>query len=245
MTGPIRVLLVDDQSLVRSGFRMILGTRRDIAVVGEVEDGDRVLAAVRACAPDVVLMDVRMSRTDGIAATRELALRHPRVKVLILTTFDLDEYVVEALRSGASGFLLKDSTAPELIAGVKAVARGDSVVAPSATRRLLGHWISGLDDGAGVIGPAYGRGEAPAADSGAGGGADDERLAPLSAREKEILALVGRALSNREIAETLVLAESTVKTHINRLLRKLSRRDRAGLIVLAYETGLVRPGQDE
>ena len=245
MTGPIRVLLVDDQSLVRSGFRMILGTRRDIAVVGEVEDGDRVLAAVRACAPDVVLMDVRMSRTDGIAATRELALRHPRVKVLILTTFDLDEYVVEALRSGASGFLLKDSTAPELIAGVKAVARGDSVVAPSATRRLLGHWISGLDDGAGVIGPAYGREEAPAADSGAGGGADDERLAPLSAREKEILALVGRALSNREIAETLVLAESTVKTHINRLLRKLSMRDRAGLIVLAYETGLVRPGQDE
>ena len=245
MTGPIRVLLVDDQSLVRSGFRMILGTRRDIAVVGEVEDGDRVLAAVRACAPDVVLMDVRMSRTDGIAATRELALRHPRVKVLILTTFDLDEYVVEALRSGASGFLLKDSTAPELIAGVKAVARGDSVVAPSATRRLLGHWISGLDDGAGVIGPAYGRGEAPAADSGAGGGADDERLAPLSAREKEILALVGRALSNREIAETLVLAESTVKTHINRLLRKLSMRDRAGLIVLAHETGLIRPGQDE
>lgn len=128
---------------------------------------------------------------------------------------------------------------------MKAVARGDSVVAPSATRRLLGHWISGLDDGAGVIGPAYGRGEAPAADSGAGGGADDERLAPLSAREKEILALVGRALSNREIAETLVLAESTVKTHINRLLRKLSMRDRAGLIVLAYETGLVRPGQDE
>lgn len=245
MTDPIRVLLVDDQSLVRSGFRMILGTRKDIVVVGEAKDGDQVLAAVDARVPDVVLMDVRMPRMDGIAATRELVRRHSRVRVLILTTFDLDEYVVEALRSGASGFLLKDSTAPELIAGVKAVARGDSVVAPSATRRLLGHWISGLDDGAGVIGPAYGRGEAPAADSGAGGGADDERLAPLSAREKEILALVGRALSNREIAETLVLAESTVKTHINRLLRKLSMRDRAGLIVLAYETGLVRPGQDE
>lgn len=245
MTDPIRVLLVDDQSLVRSGFRMILGTRKDIVVVGEAEDGDQVLAAVDARVPDVVLMDVRMPRMDGIAATRELIRRHSRVRVLILTTFDLDEYVVEALRSGASGFLLKDSTAPELIAGVKAVARGDSVVAPSATRRLLGHWISGLDDGAGVIGPAYGRGEAPAADSGAGGGADDERLAPLSAREKEILALVGRALSNREIAETLVLAESTVKTHINRLLRKLSMRDRAGLIVLAYETGLIRPGQDE
>lgn len=245
MTDPIRVLLVDDQSLVRSGFRMILGTRKDIVVVGEAEDGDQVLAAVGARVPDVVLMDVRMPRIDGIAATRELVRRYPQVRVLILTTFDLDEYVVEALRSGASGFLLKDSTAPELIAGVKAVARGDSVVAPSATRRLLGHWISGLDDGAGVIGPAYGRGEAPAADSGAGGGADDERLAPLSAREKEILALVGRALSNREIAETLVLAESTVKTHINRLLRKLSMRDRAGLIVLAYETGLIRPGQDE
>lgn len=245
MTDPIRVLLVDDQSLVRSGFRMILGTRKDIVVVGEAEDGDQVLAAVDARVPDVVLMDVRMPRMDGIAATRELIRRHSRVRVLILTTFDLDEYVVEALRSGASGFLLKDSTAPELIAGVKAVARGDSVVAPSATRRLLGHWISGLDDGAGVIGPAYGRGEAPAADSGAGGGADDERLAPLSAREKEILALVGRALSNREIAETLVLAESTVKTHINRLLRKLSMRDRAGLIVLAHETGLIRPGQDE
>lgn len=245
MTDPIRVLLVDDQSLVRSGFRMILGTRKDIVVVGEAEDGDQVLAAVDARVPDVVLMDVRMPRMDGIAATRELVRRHSRVRVLILTTFDLDEYVVEALRSGASGFLLKDSTAPELIAGVKAVARGDSVVAPSATRRLLGHWISGLDDGAGVVGPAYSREEAPAADSGAGGGADDERLAPLSAREKEILALVGRALSNREIAETLVLAESTVKTHINRLLRKLSMRDRAGLIVLAYETGLIRPGQDE
>lgn len=169
MTDPIRVLLVDDQSLVRSGFRMILGTRKDIVVVGEAEDGDQVLAAVDARVPDVVLMDVRMPRMDGIAATRELIRRHSRVRVLILTTFDLDEYVVEALRSGASGFLLKDSTAPELIAGVKAVARGDSVVAPSATRRLLGHWISGLDDGAGVIGPAYGRGEAPAADSGAGG----------------------------------------------------------------------------
>ena len=242
MTDPIRVLLVDDQSLVRSGFRMILGTRKDIVVVGEAEDGDQVLAAVDARVPDVVLMDVRMPRMDGIAATRELIRRHSRVRVLILTPFDLDEYVVEALRSGASGFLLKDSTAPELIAGVKAVARGDSVVAPSATRRLLRHWISQEDRAAGAV---SGRREALAAGSGAGRGADAERLALLTTREKEILTLVGRALSNREIAETVVLAESTVKTYINRLLRKLSMRDRAGLIVLAYETGLIRPGQDE
>lgn len=242
MTDPIRVLLVDDQSLVRSGFRMILGTRKDIVVVGETKDGDQVLAAVDARVPDVVLMDVRMPRMDGIAATRELVRRHSRVRVLILTTFDLDEYVVEALRSGASGFLLKDSTAPELIAGVKAVARGDSVVAPSATRRLLRHWISQEDRAAGAV---SGRREALAAGSGAGRGADAERLALLTTREKEILTLVGRALSNREIAETVVLAESTVKTYINRLLRKLSMRDRAGLIVLAYETGLIRPGQDE
>ena len=242
MTDPIRVLLVDDQSLVRSGFRMILGTRKDIVVVGEAKDGDQVLAAVDARVPDVVLMDVRMPRMDGIAATRELVRRHSRVRVLILTTFHLDEYVVEALRSGASGFLLKDSTAPELIAGVKAVARGDSVVAPSATRRLLRHWISQEDRAAGAV---SGRREALAAGSGAGRGADAERLALLTTREKEILTLVGRALSNREIAETVVLAESTVKTYINRLLRKLSMRDRAGLIVLAYETGLIRPGQDE
>ena len=242
MTDPIRVLLVDDQSLVRSGFRMILGTRKDIVVVGEAEDGDQVLAAVDARVPDVVLMDVRMPRMDGIAATRELIRRHSRVRVLILTAFDLDEYVVEALRSGASGFLLKDSTAPELIAGVKAVARGDSVVAPSAPRRLLRHWISQEDRAAGAV---SGRREALAAGSGAGRGADAERLALLTTREKEILTLVGRALSNREIAETVVLAESTVKTYINRLLRKLSMRDRAGLIVLAYETGLIRPGQDE
>ena len=242
MTDPIRVLLVDDQSLVRSGFRMILGTRKDIVVVGEAKDGDQVLAAVDARVPDVVLMDVRMPRMDGIAATRELVRRHSRVRVLILTPFALDEYVVEALRSGASGFLLKDSTAPELIAGVKAVARGDSVVAPSATRRLLRHWISQEDRAAGAV---SGRREALAAGSGAGRGADAERLALLTTREKEILTLVGRALSNREIAETVVLAESTVKTYINRLLRKLSMRDRAGLIVLAYETGLIRPGQDE
>ena len=238
MTDPIRVLLVDDQTLVRAGFRMILDARRDITVVGEADDGDQVLAAVRARRPDVVLMDVRMSRMDGIAATRELARSHPHVRVLILTTFDLDEYDVEALRCGASGFLLKDSTAPELIAGVKAVARGDSVVAPSATRRLLSHWISRAApeapelDGARSTAGGRGPGRSPG---------DDGRLAPLSAREKEILALVGRALSNREIAEKLVLAESTVKTHINRLLHKLSLRDRAGLIVLAYETGLVRP----
>ena len=227
MTDPIRVLLVDDQSLVRSGFRMILGTRKDIVVVGEAEDGDQVLAAVGARVPDVVLMDVRMPRIDGIAATRELVRRYPQVRVLILTT---------------SGFLLKDSTAPELIAGVKAVARGDSVVAPSATRRLLRHWISQDDRAAGA---ASSRGEALAVGSSSGRGADAKRLAVLTAREKEILTLVGRALSNREIAETVALAESTVKTYINRLLRKLSMRDRAGLIVLAYETGLIQPGQDE
>ena len=238
----IRVLLADDQSLVRSGFRMLIDSADDMETVGEVSNGADAVMVVKSQPVDVVLMDIRMPIMDGTEATRQITELGGETKVLVLTTFDLDEYVVEALRSGASGFLLKDSTAPELIAGVKAVARGDSVVAPSATRRLLRHWISQEDRAAGAV---SGRREALAAGSGAGRGADAERLALLTTREKEILTLVGRALSNREIAETVVLAESTVKTYINRLLRKLSMRDRAGLIVLAYETGLIRPGQDE
>ena len=244
---PTSVMIVDDQRYARLGLALMIRKAPDLRVVAEAGDGQEALEVLERLnrstgLPDVVLMDVRMPGMDGISATRAMARRFPTVKVLVLTTYDEDDYAFGALEVGASGFLLKDSTAPELIAGVKAVARGDSVVAPSATRRLLRHWISQEDRAAGAV---SGRREALAAGSGAGRGADAERLALLTTREKEILTLVGRALSNREIAETVVLAESTVKTYINRLLRKLSMRDRAGLIVLAYETGLVRPGQDE
>nr|WP_243118219.1 response regulator transcription factor [Actinomyces wuliandei] len=245
----MRVLLADDQDLVRAGFRMILDAQKDMVVVGEAADGEQALAAAQALHPDVILMDVRMPLMDGIEATRVLARRGAQVRVLVLTTFDLDDYVVEALRHGASGFLLKDVSAPELVAGVRAVARGDSVVAPSTTRRLLSRWVAGqaacgtaVSAGRqGLPGPSAGAEALPAGTP----TRQDGRLAPLSAREREILALVGRALSNQEIAERLVVAESTVKTHINRILRKLAVRDRVGLVVLAYETGLVRPGDED
>ncbi|RJF40247.1 DNA-binding response regulator [Actinomyces sp. 2119] len=228
---------------------MILDAQKDMVVVGEAADGQQALVAAQALHPDVILMDVRMPLMDGIEATRVLARRDAQVRVLVLTTFDLDDYVVEALCHGASGFLLKDVSAPELIAGVRAVARGDSVVAPSATRRLLSRWVAGqAASGAsvcarprGLPGPSAGA-QAPPTGTPT---RQDGRLAALSAREREVLALVGRALSNREIAERLVVAESTVKTHINRILRKLAVRDRVGLVVLAYETGLVRPGDED
>ena len=239
MSRPLRIALVDDQDLVRTGFRMILDAQRDMCVVGQASDGVGALSMVRTTRPDVVLMDIRMPALDGIAATRAVLEADPGIKVIVLTTFDLDDYLVAAMRAGASGFLLKDTTAPELIAGIRAVARGDSVVAPSATRRLLERWFASSTP---VDFPGLG---ARAADS-PGSGARAGRAASLevlSDREKEILALVGRAMNNGEIARDLFLAESTIKSHINRMLRKLGLRDRAQLIVLAYESGLVRAGE--
>ena len=228
MTRTLRIALVDDQDLVRSGFRMILDAQKDMCVVGQASDGVGVLPMVKATQPDIVLMDIRMPTLDGISATHAVLGSHPDLKVLILTTFDLDDYLVAAMRAGASGFLLKDSTAPELLAGIRAVARGDSVVAPSATRRLLKRWFAPT----GSAGPSE-----PGA-----GTVHTESIDALSDREKEIVTLVGRAMSNAEIAQHLVLAESTIKSHLNRILHKLKLRDRAQLIVLAYESGLVRVG---
>ena len=239
MSRPLRIALVDDQELVRTGFRMILDAQRDMCVVGQASDGAGALPMVRTTRPDVVLMDIRMPALDGIAATRAVLEADPGIKVIVLTTFDLDDYLVAAMRAGASGFLLKDTTAPELIAGIRAVARGDSVVAPSATRRLLERWFASSTP---VDFPGLGARAADSPGSGARAGRASP-LAVLSDREKEILTLVGRAMNNREIAGDLFLAESTIKSHINRMLRKLNLRDRAQLIVLAYESGLVRAGE--
>ena len=260
MSRPLRIALVDDQDLVRTGFRMILDAQRDMCVVGQASDGVGALSMVRTTRPDVVLMDIRMPALDGIAATRAVLEADPGIKVIVLTTFDLDDYLVAAMRAGASGFLLKDTTAPELIAGIRAVARGDSVVAPSATRRLLERWFASStpvdSPGAGAAHPvdSPGLGTRPADPPEHSARAADSPehsaragraglLAVLSDREKEILTLVGRAMNNREIAGDLFLAESTIKSHINRMLRKLNLRDRAQLIVLAYESGLVRAGE--
>jgi DNA-binding NarL/FixJ family response regulator len=218
----IRVLLVDDQQLVRTGFRMILADEEGIEVVGEATDGAAALAAVRQLRPDVVVMDIRMPVMDGVDATRQL-VADPAVqaRVLVLTTFDADEYVVEALRAGASGFLLKDVAPHDFATAIRTIARGDALLAPSVTRRLLDRFRDRLP------------------------GRPDERhgrLAELTARETEILTLIARGLSNREIAEHLVLAEPTVKTHVSHVLLKLDLRDRAQAVVLAFDTGLVKPG---
>jgi DNA-binding NarL/FixJ family response regulator len=217
----LRVLLCDDAPLVRMGFRYLLEGEPDIDVVGEAADGRQAVEGARRLAPDVVLMDIRMPVLDGIAATRELAgpdAASP-VKVLILTTYDLDEYVVEALRAGASGFLLKDSPPDKLLEAVRVVAAGDALLAPRVTRRLLETTLRKAP-----------RPAAPAA------------LPPLTERERSLLTLVGRGQSNAEIAAELFLSEATVKTYVSRLLAKLGCRDRVQAVVLAYEAGLVRAG---
>jgi DNA-binding NarL/FixJ family response regulator len=220
----IRVLIVDDQPLLRAGFRMILESEPDLEVVGEAADGEEAVATARRLRPDVVLMDIRMPRLDGVEATRRLA--GPRaddpIKVLMLTTFDLDEYVVEAIRAGASGFLLKDVPPEDLIEAIRVIADGKALLAPSVTRRLLDKFAQRL--------PATGDQPKP------------EAVSSLTERESEILALVARGLSNAEIAETLVIGETTVKTHVSRLLMKLGLRDRVQAVVFAYEHGLVLPG---
>ena len=221
----VRVLLVDDQALLRSGFRMVLEEQDDIEVVGEAADGDEAVARAAELSPDVVLMDVRMPGSDGIDATRRIVDQLPEVRVLILTTFDLDEYAFTALRFGASGFLLKDVRPAELAGAIRCVAEGDAVVAPSVTRRLLNTYAHRLPD------------LRPGRDPGR-----DQGLALLTEREVGILTEVPAGLSNQEIAAKLCLAEATVKTHLGRILAKLALRDRVQAVVYAYQTGLVRPG---
>jgi DNA-binding NarL/FixJ family response regulator len=216
----IRVLICDDQALVRAGFRAILEAQSDIEVVGEAENGAEAVALAERRRPDVILMDIRMPVLDGVEATRRLAAAGAAARILVLTTFDLDEYVHAAIRAGASGFLLKDVTPAKLLEAIRIVAAGDALLAPSVTRRLLERFASTL----------------PQRD------VSSEALAGLTARESEVLRLLAGGLSNAEIAAELVVSEATVKTHISSVLRKLGLRDRVQAVILAYETGLVRLG---
>jgi DNA-binding NarL/FixJ family response regulator len=216
----IRVLLVDDQALIRAGFRMILDAEDDIEVVGECADGTQAVDSVRRLKPDVVLMDIRMPEMDGIEATRLVAYGDGAPKVLMLTTFDLDEYVYDALRAGASGFLLKDVPAEQLVDGIRVVAEGDALLAPSVTKRLIHEFSRG----------AVAQQNAP------------PELDELTPRELEVFKLIARGMSNAEIAAELIVSETTVKTHVARVLMKLGVRDRVQAVVLAYESGVVAPG---
>jgi DNA-binding NarL/FixJ family response regulator len=220
----ISVLLADDQPLLRRGFRMILEAEGDLTVVGEAGHGDEAVDLTRRHAPDVVLMDIRMPGTDGIEATRRIAAANPAVRVLALTTFDLDEYAFGALRAGASGFLLKDVRPAELVAAIRTVAAGDAVVSPRVTRRLLEEYAQVLPLSSAQQAQRY------------------PQLSALTEREHEVLVAVARGLSNTEIAAALFVSETTVKSHVGRILSKLGLRDRVQVVVLAYETGLVQPG---
>ena len=217
----IRVLLADDQALVRAGFSALLDAQDDIEVVGEASDGDEAVALARRERPDVVLMDIRMPGSDGLSATRAIVgdERLSDVRIVILTTFELDEYVFDAIRSGASGFLVKDTEPVELLRAVRAVAAGDALLSPGVTRRLIGAFATGSRE--------------PRA---------DPALDVLTEREREVMVLVAEGLSNDEIAERLYVSPMTAKTHVSRAMTKLAARDRAQLVVFAYESGLVRPG---
>ena len=216
----IRVFLVDDQQMVRGGFRMLVDSQPDMEVVGEAGDGVEAVQRLAVTRADVVLMDVRMPRLDGVEATRRIAGRGEVPRVVVLTTFDLDEYAFAAIKAGAAAFLLKDAAPEDLLTAIRTVHAGDSVVAPSTTRRLLARFAAVLPDHRSATAP-------------------DARLAGLTDREREVLTHIGRGRSNTEIAEDLVVAEATVKTHVGRLLAKTGSRDRVQLVVLAYETGLV------
>ncbi|MFE5947678.1 response regulator [Streptomyces sp. NPDC056480] len=220
------VLIADDQPMQRFGFRMLLESQDDMTVVGEASNGTEAIRLVDRHHPDVVLMDIRMPGLDGIEATRRIVATGDRTRILIVTTFDLDEYAYDGLRAGASGFLVKDAQPEELLAGIRAVASGDAVVAPSLTRRLLDAYIHHL--------PAA---SSPTADP----RPQDPRLAALTDREREILTVIGQGWTNTEIAERLHLAESTVKTHVGRILAKTGARDRVQAVILAYDTQLVAP----
>jgi len=214
----IRVLVADDQALVRGGFRMILDERDDLELVGEAADGEQAVALAQELDPDVILMDVRMPKLDGVAATRRLVDAGTRAHILVLTTFDLDEYVYAAVRAGASGFLLKDVEPTELVDAIRVVAAGNSLFGPEATQRLVERFAGG-----------------PAS-------VDDSILDRLTEREREILRLLASGMSNAEVAEKLFLSETTVKTHVSAVLRKLGVRDRVQAVIAAYDAGLVRPG---
>ena len=224
--SPIKVFVVDDQELVRAGFAMVIGSQPDMDVVGEAGNGGEALERIAVTACDVVIMDVRMPRMDGVEATRRLTDRaraagSDQPKVIVLTTFDLDEYAFSALRAGAAGFLLKDTPPADLLAAIRTVHSGDAVVAASTTRRLIEQFVAAVPES-----------QAPM----------PERLDVLTEREREVLLEIARGLSNSEIAAKFVLAEATVKTHVGRLLAKTGLRDRVALVVLAYETQLIRPG---
>ncbi|MFT2017880.1 response regulator [Streptomyces sp. 796.1] len=221
---PIRVMLVDDQVLLRTGFRMVLAAQPDMDVVAEAGDGLEALEVLRSTQVDVVLMDVRMPRLDGVEATARICRAENAPKVLILTTFDLDEYAFSALKAGAGGFMLKDVPPAELLTAIRAVHSGDAVVAPSTTRRLLDRFTPMLPSSTGSA------------------EAERSEVSKLTDREREVMLLVAQGLSNGEIAAKLVLSEATVKTHVGRILTKLGLRDRVQVVVLAYETGLVRAG---
>lgn len=221
-SGVVRVALVDDQQLVRAGFRMVIDSQPDLEVALEAGDGAQALRLLADHRVDVVLMDVRMPHLDGLTATARLTAAPDAPRVIVLTTFDLDEYVLEAIRSGASGFLLKDAPPEEMLAAIRTVHAGDAVIAPSSTRRLLEHLVTALP--ADQAAPQH------------------DALAALTDREREVLVLMARGRSNTEIAADLFVAEATVKTHVGRILAKLDARDRVQAVVTAYETGLVRPG---
>jgi DNA-binding NarL/FixJ family response regulator len=218
----IRILLADDHELLRGGLRTILGAQDDMEIVGEAADGAEAVEAALSLHPDIVLMDIRMPRLDGIEATRRLRAHGPKPAVLVLTMFDLDEYVYEALRAGAGGFALKDAAPRQLVEAVRTVAAGEALLAPALTRRLVERYVRTPPPGV---------------------AASANRFAELTEREREVLALVARGLSNGEIAGRLFLSEATVKTHVGRVLAKLNLRDRVQAVVLAYESGLVQPGE--
>jgi DNA-binding NarL/FixJ family response regulator len=217
----VRVLICDDQELMRVGLRMVVDSQPDLTVVGEAGDGLAAVQKALALRPDLILMDVRMPHLDGVAATGRICAQLPGTRVLVITTFDLDEYAYAGLRAGASGFMLKDAPAQEMLVAIRGVLRGDAMVSPSVTRRLLDRYVTG-----------------------AAGPAPDPRADELTEREREVLGLVARGLTNAEIAGRLFLGETTVKTHVGRILAKLSLRDRVHAVVFAYETGLVRPGDE-
>ncbi|MEU1032539.1 response regulator [Streptomyces mirabilis] len=222
-SSPSRVLICDDQELIRMGLRMVVDSQPDLTVVGEAADGDAAIAGAAALEPDLVLMDVRMPGLDGLAATEHLCAQPHGPRILVVTTFDLDEYAYAALRAGANGFLVKDAPAEEILVTVRAVLRGEVMVAPSLTRRLVERFV--LHGPASTSTPAQRR-----------------RLAALTEREREVLALVARGLANGEIAARLFVGETTVKTHLGRILTKLGLRDRIHAVIFAYESGLVRVG---